>query len=480
MAHPWLRTRQPIAEDSAHGGLKRVLGPWSVMLLGIGCTIGAGIFVMPGQVAAEHAGPAVILSFLLAAIASACAALCYSELAAMIPVSGSAYSYAYATLGEFIAWIIGWDLLLEYGLANAAVASGWGGYLNQILTPLGWALPPQWWHAPGQVIEGSTQVGILNAPAAIGILLVTGLLCLGIRESARVNGILVATKIAVLLMFIALCVPHVDPAHYTPFFLPGKGWNGVVTGAAVVFFLFIGFDAVSTVAEETRNPRFDMPFGILMGLGIVTILYMAVAGVLTGVLPLSKLGVPEPLAAALLAVQHPRAAMVLSVVAVVGIASMLVVGSIGQTRILAVMARDGLMPGWMSRIHPSLGTPVLSTLALGVVTAILGACFPLDALADLVSIGTLSAFVVVMAGVLILRHREPERPRAFRTPWVPALPLVGIAINVYLMTGLAPAVWLRFLVWFGVGIACYAIWGHASASRTLARQGQTPVAQTPE
>jgi len=473
MAHPWFRTRQPLAGDDPHGGLRRVLGPWSVMLLGIGCTIGAGIFVMPGQVAAEHAGPAVILSFLLAAIASACAALCYSELAAMIPVSGSAYSYAYATLGEFIAWIIGWDLLLEYGLANAAVAAGWGGYLNQILAPLGRALPPQWWHAPGQAIAGTSQVGILNAPAAVGILLVTGLLCLGIRESARVNGLLVVTKIAVLLMFIVLCVPHVDPAHYTPFFLPDRGWNGVVTGAAVVFFLFIGFDAVSTVAEETRNPRFDMPFGILTGLGIVTILYMAVASVLTGVLPLSKLAVPEPLADALLAVQHPRAAMLLSVVAVVGIASMLVVGSIGQTRILAVMARDGLMPGWMGRIHPRLGTPVVSTLALGVVTAILGACFPLDALADLVSIGTLSAFVVVMAGVLVLRVREPDRPRAFRTPWVPALPLAGIAINVYLMTGLSAAVWLRFLVWFGLGVACYALWGHASASRSLAGQEAT-------
>ena len=469
MAHPWFRTRQPMGADPEHGSLKRVLGPWSVMLLGIGCTIGAGIFVMPGEVAAHHAGPAVILSFLLAAIASACAALCYSELAAMIPVSGSAYSYAYATLGEFVAWIIGWDLLLEYGLANAAVAAGWGGYLDQILRPMGWGLPAAWWHAPGQAIAGTSEVGIVNAPAALGILLVTGLLCLGIRESARVNGILVATKIAVLLLFIALCVPHVNPSHYTPFFLPEKGWGGVVTGAAVVFFLFIGFDAVSTVAEETRNPRFDMPFGILVGLTVVTALYMGVASVLTGVLPLDQLAVSEPLAAALRATQHPRAAVLLSGVAVVGIASMLVVGSIGQTRILAVMARDGLMPGWMARIHPKLGTPVLSTLALGVVTAGLAACFPLDALADLVSIGTLSAFVVVMAGVLVLRYREPDRPRAFRTPWVPALPLAGIAINLYLMTGLAVAVWIRFLVWFGLGVACYALWGHASATRTLDR-----------
>lgn len=462
-----LLRKKPIqVPDAARTGLKRVLGPWSLTAMGIGCTIGAGIFVMPGEVAATTAGPAIILSFVLAAIASALAALSYCELAAMIPVSGSAYSYTYATLGEFVAWFVGWNLLLEYGLANAAVAAGWGGYLNTVLQSFGLSIPPQLLYAPGELIPGTLQHGWVNLPAAVVIALVTVLLVIGIRESARTNTILVAAKIVVLVMFVVLCAPHFNPALMHPF-MP-FGWHGVVSGAAVLFFLFIGFDAVSTVAEETKDPQRNLPIGIMAALAIVTVLYIGVAGLLTGLLPLQQLKVSEPLAMVLTAMHQPMAAWILSIVAVVGIASVLLVGSIGQTRILYVMSRDGLMPRFMSQIHARFGTPIETTLLLGLVTAVLAAFIPLAALADLVSIGTLTAFCVVAIGVMVLRKTMPDLPRSFRTPWVPVIPLLGIGINLYLMTGLSVAVWIRFLVWSAAGIAIYLAWGHRSASKVIA------------
>ncbi|MBO9542140.1 amino acid permease [bacterium] len=454
-------------EQAEHGkGLKRVLGPWSLIALGIGCTVGAGIFIMPGEVAAMHAGPAVVLSFLLAALACALAAMSYCELAAMIPISGSAYSYAYATLGEVIAWFIGWNLLLEYGLANAATAAGWAGYLNRLLSTVGLEIPPQLMFAPGQAIPGTELVGWFNLPAVLAVVLVTGLLLLGIRESARANALIVGAKLAVLVLFVALCAPGIQPQlvqNYMPF-----GWQGVVSGAAVLFFLFVGFDAVSTVAEEAKDPQRNLPIGILAGLGIVTILYVAVGTVLTGVLPLDKLQVGEPLAIALATLNHPRAAALLSAVAVVGIFSVLLVGSIGQSRILYVMSRDGLMPRFMSNVHARTGTPVETTLVLGVLTAALAAVVPLSALADLVSIGTLAAFIAVSAGVIMLRKTDPDAPRTFRCPWVPGLPLAGIAINLYLMSGLGLQVWIRFLIWLAVGGAVYYFWGYRSAGRVMA------------
>ncbi|HEY9855259.1 MAG TPA: amino acid permease [Stenomitos sp.] len=461
-------------EHSDHG-LKKVLGPWSLIAIGIGCTIGSGIFIMPGIVAATHSGPAVVVSFLLAALACALAALSYSELAAMIPISGSAYSYAYATLGELVAWFIGWNLLLEYGLANAATAAGWGGYLNHFLGSFGLSIPAQWLYAPGYPIPGTDLVGWFNVPSALIVLFVTLLMVLGIRESARTNTIIVGFKILVLFMFVALAAPHFQPQLMTPF-MP-FGWKGVMSGAAVLFFLFVGFDAVSTVAEEARNPQRDVPIGILGGLAIVTVLYVAVGTVLTGVLPLSKLKIEEPLAIVLSTFHHPWASLILSAVAVVGIASVLLVGSIGQTRILYVMSRDGLMPRFMSKVHAKFGTPVETTLILGVITALLAGSVPLDALADLVSIGTLAAFTAVAVGVMVLRKTAPDTPRGFKTPWVPVVPVAGIAINLYLMCSLSMHVWIRFVVWLIIGIAIYFLWGHRSASRVMAERAATVPAE---
>lgn len=463
-------------EQEQHGqGLKKVLGPWSLIAIGIGCTIGSGIFIMPGIVAATHSGPALVVSFMLAALACALAALSYSELAAMIPISGSAYSYAYATLGELVAWFIGWNLLLEYGLANAATAAGWGGYLNHFLSSFGMAIPPHFLYAPGYPIPGTDLVGWFNVPSAFIVLLVTVLMVMGIRESARANLVIVGLKILVLLMFLGLAAPHFKPELMTPY-MP-FGWKGVMSGAAVLFFLFVGFDAVSTVAEEAKNPQRDVPIGILGGLGIVTLLYVAVGVVLTGVLPLASLKIEEPLAIVLTTFNHPVAALVLSAVAVVGIASVLLVGSIGQTRILYVMSRDGLMPRFMSRVHAKLGTPVETTLILGVVTALIAGSVPLDALADLVSIGTLAAFSAVALGVLVLRRTAPDQPRGFKCPWVPAVPVAGIAINLYLMSSLSLQVWIRFGIWLAIGMAVYFLWGHRSASRVMAERAATVPAE---
>lgn len=462
-------------QEHAGHGLKKVLGPWSLIAIGIGCTVGAGIFIMPGIVAATHSGPAVVVSFLLAALACALAALSYSELAAMIPISGSAYSYAYATLGELVAWFIGWNLLLEYGLANAATAAGWGGYLNHFLSTFGLAIPPHFLYAPGYPIPGTDLVGWFNVPAAFIVFLVTVLMVVGIRESAQTNTIIVSAKILVLILFVALAAPHFKPELMTPF-MP-FGWKGVMTGAAVLFFLFVGFDAVSTVAEEARNPQRDVPIGILGGLGIVTVLYLVIGVVLTGALPLKDLKVEEPLAMVLTTFHHPWAAFVLSAVAVVGIASVVLVGSIGQTRILYVMSRDGLMPRFMSKVHAKFGTPVETTVILGVLTAIIAGCVPLDALADLVSIGTLAAFTAVAVGVMVLRKTAPDIERTFKCPWVPVVPVAGIAINLYLMSSLSLHVWIRFIIWLVIGVAIYFLWGHRSASRVMAERAATVPAE---
>ena len=467
--HTWMRRksvralRRSHAEHSKqHGGLKRVLGLWSLVAIGIGCTIGAGIFVMPGIVAATHAGPGILLSFMLAGVACAIAALCYAELAVIIPASGSAYSYTYATLGELAAWLIGWNLLLEYGLANSAVAAGWGGYLSQILSSFGLALPPHLMYATGQPIPGG-GIGWINLPAVIAIVLPTLLLMVGIRESARFNNGLVAAKILVLILFVALCLPAVNMGHFKPF-LP-FGWQGVISGAGVLFFLFVGFDAVSTVAEECVDPQRDLPRAILIGLALIALLYVSVTFVLLGIVPPKELGtIQEPLAHGLDMTGHPVAAWVLSAVAVVGILGIVLVGSIGQTRILFVMSRDGLMPRFMGAIHARTGTPVGSTLLLGAVTAILAGTIPLDALADLVSIGTLAAFSAVSLAVIALRVQEPALERKFRAPGSPWLPIIGIAINLWLMSALSQAVWIRFGVWIVLGLVIYFVWGMRSAS----------------
>ena len=462
MSHPWF-VRKSIAsftavgESGSESDHKRVLGLWSLTALGIGCTIGAGIFVMPGLVAAKHAGPAVVLSFVLAAIACLLAALCYSELAVMMPASGSAYSYAYAAFGQLVAFLMGWDLLLEYGLSNSAVAAGWGGYLQALLAQFGVTLPKTLLYAPGQLIPGSSARGWFNLPAGAAVAFVTVLLLFGIRESARFNNAMVTAKIAVLGLFLILCVPGMQFAHFNPF-MP-FGWGGVVSGAAVVFFLFIGFDAVSTVAEETRDVQRTLPRAIALSLTLVTLLYVAVATVLVAVLPMNELRhVQEPLAFALEQMRHPVAALVLSMVAVVGILSVILVASIGQTRILYVMSRDGLMPAAFTRLHPTTGAPYAAVLILGGVTAFLAMVVPLEQLADLVSMGTLAAFSVVSAAVLVLRHEFPEAPRPFRCPGAPFVPGLAIAINLYLMWGLSWTVWSMFLVWIAIGFGVYVRW----------------------
>ena len=465
----WIRRKSVRALRRAHarhqreeGGLRRVLGFWSLVAIGIGCTIGAGIFVLPGVIAATKAGPGILLSFLLAGVACAIAALCYAELAVIIPASGSAYSYTYATLGELAAWLIGWNLLLEYGLSNSAVAAGWGGYLSQLLDSVDLQLPARLMYATGQTVPGTEDIAFLNLPAVLAIAIPTVLMLFGIRESARFNNGMVSAKILVLLMFAALCAPSVHMENLHPF-LP-FGWQGVVSGAGVLFFLFVGFDAVSTVAEECVDPQRDLPRAILFGLGLIAILYVGVTFVLLGNVPLPELAhLGEPLAIGLERSGHPTAAWVLSAVAVVGILSIILVGAIGQTRILFVMARDGLMPSFMGRVHARSGTPAASTVLLGVVTALMAGTVPLDALADLVSIGTLAAFSAVSLAVVALRAQEPALERKFRAPGSPWLPILGIAINIWLMSALSEAVWIRFFVWIVVGLVIYFAWGQRSA-----------------
>lgn len=469
----WLRKKdihalraQHAAQEARGGGLKRVLGFWSLVAIGIGCTIGAGIFVWPGIVAATIAGPAVLISFVLAAIACGIAALCYAELAVLIPAAGSAYSYTYATLGEFAAWMIGWMLLLEYGLSNSAVAGSWGNYLAPLLKAVGIVLPVQWMYATGEAIPNSTLTGVFNVPAAIAIAIPTILLLLGIRESARFNNGMVIAKIVVLVMFVALCAPAVKPEHFTPF--APFGWPGIMSGAAFLFFLFIGFDAVSTVAEECVEPQRDLPRAIMVGLGLVTLLYVSVAAVLVGVVPLGDMKeMKEPLAYALSLSGHPVAAGVLAVVAVVGILAIILIAAIGQTRILYVMSRDGLMPSFMGKVSPTTGTPVASTIVLGVLTGLIAATVPLGILAELVSIGTLAAFSAVSIAVVVLRRTEPELVRTFRTPLAPWLPIAGVFCNLYLMSTLPPAVWSRFAVWLAIGVTVYLAWGMRSAGKVF-------------
>ncbi|HEY9720930.1 MAG TPA: amino acid permease, partial [Oscillatoriaceae cyanobacterium] len=390
----------------------------------------------------------------------------YAELGTLIPAAGSTYSYAYCTLGEIVAWLVGWDLMLEYGLANSAVAAGWGAYLNQILGGFHVQLPAVLLNAPGTPIPGTHEVAWFNAPAAFSILFVTALLVAGIKESARLNTALVAAKCGVLLMFLAVCAPHFDTAKLHPF-MP-FGWTGVMAGAGSLFFVFVGFDAVTTVAEETIEPQKNVPRGVLAALGIVTLLYVGVGLVLTGVMPLSAMrDDAHPLASALVLVHQPQAAFLLSFVAVVGILSVLLVGTIGQTRILYVMARDGLLPRLFSNVHARTGAPIEATVILGVITAILAAAVPLDALADLVSLGTLIAFCVVSIGVIILRRSQPELPRTFRCPWVPVLPIASVAANLYLMASLSWRIWVCYAFWMALGLAIYFAWSRRSASRVF-------------
>jgi len=451
-----------MAEMAGEHRLRRVLGPVSLTALGVGAIIGAGIFVLTGLAANMYAGPALALSFVIAGIGCGLAALCYAEFAAMVPVAGSAYAYAYATLGELFAWIIGWDLVLEYAVASSTVAHGWSHYFLALLKSFGVTVPAALTGAPidfdqatgGWVVTGA----ICNLPAALIVLLVTVVLVVGIRESARFNAAMVLVKLAAVLFVIIVGAQYVQPTNWEPF-MP-FGWGGVMSGAAYIFFAYIGFDSVSTHAEEAKNPQRDVPIGIVVSLALCTVLYIAVAAVLTGMVPYDQIDIHAPVASAFAQRGMPVATLIISVAAVVGITSVLLVLLLSQARVLLAMARDGLIPReFFGAVHPRFRTPHKATILTGVLVAAAAALFPLKLLADLVNIGTLMAFVIVCAAVIVMRRTNPDLPRPFRTPLVPLVPILGIGFNGAMMFALGWENWLRLGAWLAIGFAIYFLYG---------------------
>ena len=448
--------------------LKRTLTGTQLMMLGVGAVIGAGIFVLTGQAAAEHAGPAIMLSFILAGIACAFAGLCYAEFSAMMPVSGSAYSYSYATLGEFVAWFIGWCLVLEYLFAASTVAVGWSGYLNSFLGTLGMPIPDLFATAPLTFSEGEfTRTGaILNLPAVFIVALVTGIGYVGITQSAMANAIVVAIKITVILLFIGFGIAYIDPANWVPFIPenegPGRfGMDGVMRAAAIVFFAYIGFDAVSTAAGEAKNPQRDMPIGILGSLVICTIIYIAMCAVLTGMLPYSQLGTPKPVATALEA--YPSLLWLKTLVeiaAIAGLSSVILVMLMAQPRIFYSMSRDGLLPKLFGKVHPKYHTPYIGTIIVGVIAATLAGFLPIGLLGEMVSMGTLLAFATVCAGVLILRYTKPGLHRPFRVPLAIIVCPLGVLSCLYLFAQPFMEYWFLFLGWTAIGMLIYFGYGY--------------------
>jgi len=448
--------------------LKRALGPLNLTLLGVGAIIGTGIFVLTGTVAAQNAGPAVVLSFVLAGVASIFAALCYSEFASLVPMAGSAYTYGYATLGEFVAWVIGWDLILEYALGAVTVAIGWSGYVVSFLKDLGIHIPAVLTAARGTPVtlaDGSTITAVFNLPAVFIVALVSILLVVGIRESANVNNVIVFVKVAVVLLFIFGAVWAITPANWQPFMpantgVPGEyGWTGVMTGAAIVFFAYIGFDAVSTAAQEAKNPQKDMPIGIIGSLLICTVLYIIVSGIATGVVPYRELDVPDPIAVAADRAGLGWMATIIKIGAIAGLSSVILVMLLGQSRIFWTMSRDGLLPPFVSRVHPKFQTPWITTIVTGVAVAIVSGLLTVREAGSLVSIGTLFAFVIVSVGVLVLRIREPNLPRVFKTPAVWLVAPAGALSALYLMRSLPWRTWERLLIWLGIGLVIYFVYG---------------------
>lgn len=438
---------------------RRVLGLWQLTAIGLGGIIGVGIFVLAGQQAAANAGPAVALSFIIAGIASAAAALCYAEFAGLIPVTGSAYTYGYAVLGEGIAWLIGWDLLLEYALIVAAVASGWSGYVLNLLDAFGIHVPETLRGA-----QGSGDGHVFNLIAAIVAMAVAVLLTLRTEWGARANTLIVAIKIIAVVLVIGVGVFYVNPANWHPF-IPERvvdaqgvghfGWPGVVTAAAVVFFAVFGYDTLTTAAEEAKNPQRDLPRAILLSLGVSMTLYIAITLVLTGMVPYAQLGNEAPVAHAFQALGMKWIGVAISATAIASILSVIFAFMLAAARIWFALSRDGLLPGWFAKVHPRYGTPHRPTILLGVFTAVVAGLFPLGEVAKLVNIGVLSAFIVICAAVLLLRSRKPELPRAFRTPWVPVVPVVGIVFSIWLLSELALITWMVFLVWLVLGLLIY-------------------------
>ena len=490
--------QQEAAAEGQHT-LKRALGALNLTTLGIGAIIGAGIFVLTGTAAAQYAGPAVVLSFVLAGFGCLFAGLCYAEFASMIPIAGSAYTYGYATLGELVAWIIGWDLILEYLFGAATVAVGWAGYFSAFMSEIGLKLPVAYTQAPfglegthtlvrsslcidpatnqtvsvaaGQVCDTTRYVlghGVINVPAMVLIALMTTLLVIGIKESARFNNVIVFIKLAIVFLVIGFGFMFVKAANWTPFIPPNTtgefghyGFTGIVRAAGVVFFAYIGFDAVSTAAQEAKNPQRDMPIGILASLGICTVLYILMALVMTGMAHYTELNVPHPV---FIAIEQAGPSLrwlgfFVNVGAIAGLASVVLVMLMGQPRIFFSMSRDGLLPAVFGKVHPRFQTPYITTIVTGAVAGLVAGFFPIGLLGELVSIGTLLAFVIVCFGVMVLRYQRPNIPRPFRTPMVPVVPILGILICGYMMYGLPKDTWTRLIVWMILGLIIYFAYG---------------------
>jgi APA family basic amino acid/polyamine antiporter len=466
-------------EAEGEHALKRTLGPVQLVALGIGAIIGAGLFSLTGIAAANHAGPAVVLSFALAAIGCAFAGLCYSEFSTMIPIAGSAYTYSYATMGEFMAWIIGWDLVLEYAVGAATVAVSWSGYVASLFKDFGIILPARLIASPFQEIlldDGSKGYGLINLPAVLVVTLVSLLLMIGIQESARANAVIVVLKVSVVILFILFGWAYINPANHTPFIPPAQeaghfGWTGVVRAAGVVFFAFIGFDAVSTAAQETKNPQRDMPIGIIGSLVVCTVLYILFAHVLTGIVNYTEMNNAAPVATAVDRTGLAWLATAIKIAIIAGYTSVILVMLLGQSRVFYSMSRDGLLPKLFSDIHPTWRTPWRSNILFMVFVALFAAFAPIQIVGEMTSIGTLFAFVLVSAGILVMRRTHPELPRPFRTPLVPLVPILGILANLFLMFGLGLENWLRLIIWMAIGMAVY--FGY-SRKNSLLNQPEVP------
>ena len=493
------------AEETGEHSLKRVLGPVNLVTLGIGAIIGAGIFVLTGTVAANFTGPAIVLSFTLAGVGCVFAGLCYAEFASLIPIAGSAYTYGYATLGEIFAWIIGWDLIIEYAFGAATVASGWSGNLVALFQSFDIHVPPQFTAPPGTDlvfyqgrwaalvaiqpvldragVSAASLVharGVLDLPAYFVIALITTILVLGVRESANFNSAIVFVKVGTVLTFIAVVTgflmrhPEISAANWHPFIPPNLGnfgqfgWSGVARGAGVIFFAYIGFDAVSTAAQEARNPQRDMPIGILGSLIICTILYIALGAALTGVVNYTQLNTAAPVALGIQATGARWGSVVVMLGTFAGLTTTMLVMLMGQSRVFYSMSRDGLLPEWAGRIHPRFRTPWISSIVVGFCVALFASVLPIQVLSQLTSIGTLLAFVIVCAGIWVLRVRRPDLPRPFKTPLVPLVPILGMGISFLLMASLPLSTWLRLIVWLIIGMMIYFTYGrkHSRLGRT--------------
>ncbi|QAV26223.1 amino acid permease [Neobacillus thermocopriae] len=457
-----------MSESGKNGAtLKKELGAFDLTMLGIGAIIGTGIFVLTGVAAAEHAGPALVLSFILSGLACVFAALCYAEFASSVPVSGSAYTYSYATFGELIAWMLGWDLILEYGVAASAVAAGWSGYFQGLLAGFGIELPKALTSA-----YDPANGTFIDVPAIVIVLLITLLLTQGVRKSARFNAIMVVIKVAVILLFIAVGVWYVKPENWTPF-MP-FGFSGVAAGAATVFFAYLGFDAVSTAAEEVRNPQRNMPIGIIASLVICTLLYIAVSLILTGIVPYDQLGVKNPVAFALNYIQQDWVAGFISLGAITGITTVLLVMLYAQTRLFYAISRDGLLPSLFAKVSERKQVPLVNSWVTGIAVSVFAGVIPLNKLAHLTNIGTLFAFTTVAIGILILRKTEPNLKRSFMVPFVPVIPLLAVAFCTYLALQLPAMTWLSFGGWLAIGLVIYFLYGrkHSKLNEAHAAQKQ--------